>query len=137
MYSYFLASNGTDNVWYYNKWTPKEYSAAWSANTCLVGPMASLTLNQNTNINNFSSVTFNFTPHSDDFPEQSTRAKLYMRFDDGSTTEIENISVDGKLNAKPIGAIYNLNGQLIRNANSMDNLPKGIYIMNGKKYIVK
>ena len=137
MYSYFLASNGTDNVWYYNKWTPKEYSAAWSANTCLVGPMASLILNQNTNINNFSSVTFNFTPHSDDFPEQSTRAKLYMRFDDGSTTEIESISADGKFNAKPLGAIYNLNGQLIRNANSMDNLPKGIYIMNGKKYIVK
>ena len=34
--------------------------------------------------------------------------------------------------------IYSINGQLVRrNANTLDNLPKGIYIVNGKKHIVK
>ena len=34
--------------------------------------------------------------------------------------------------------VYSINGQLVRrNANTLDNLPKGIYIVNGKKHIVK
>ena len=34
--------------------------------------------------------------------------------------------------------IYSINGQLVRrNADTLDNLPKGIYIVNGKKHIVK
>lgn len=34
--------------------------------------------------------------------------------------------------------IYSINGQLVRrNANTLDNLPKGVYIVNGKKHIVK
>ena len=33
---------------------------------------------------------------------------------------------------------YSINGQLVRrNADTLDNLPKGIYIVNGKKHIVK
>lgn len=34
--------------------------------------------------------------------------------------------------------VYSINGQLVRrNAETLDNLPKGIYIVNGKKHIVK
>ena len=34
--------------------------------------------------------------------------------------------------------VYSINGQLVRrNADTIDNLPKGIYIVNGKKHIVK
>lgn len=35
------------------------------------------------------------------------------------------------------GKIYSLNGQLIGNANQVQSLPKGIYIINGKKMVVK
>ena len=42
MYSYFLASNGTQKVWYYNYWTDKDgkqlYQQPWSANTCIIVP---------------------------------------------------------------------------------------------------
>ena len=38
----------------------------------------------------------------------------------------------------PSGTVYNVNGQVVRrNATSVEGLPKGIYIMNNKKYIVK
>lgn len=34
--------------------------------------------------------------------------------------------------------VYSINGQLVRrNADTLDNLPRGIYIVNGKKHIVK
>ena len=34
--------------------------------------------------------------------------------------------------------VYSINGQLVRrNADTLDNLPKGIYIVNGEKHIVK
>ena len=34
--------------------------------------------------------------------------------------------------------VYRINGQPVRrNADTLDNLPKGIYIVNGKKHIVK
>ena len=52
-----------------------------------------------------------------------------------ATTGIQGIVDD--LNAKE-GNIYNLNGQLVRaNATSHDGLAKGVYIQNGKKFIVK
>lgn len=33
---------------------------------------------------------------------------------------------------KPDG-VYNINGQLLRKSNSLEGLPKGIYIVKGKK----
>ena len=33
--------------------------------------------------------------------------------------------------------VYTLDGRLVRTNGSLDNLPKGVYIMNGKKYVLK
>lgn len=33
--------------------------------------------------------------------------------------------------------IYSLSGQRLRNGNDLTGLPSGIYIVNGKKYVVK
>jgi hypothetical protein len=34
--------------------------------------------------------------------------------------------------------VFNLNGQMVKsNSTSLENLPKGIYIVNGKKYVVR
>lgn len=53
---------------------------------------------------------------------------------DGNATGIENI----EQNQADIYDIYNLQGQLIRkNATSLKGLAKGIYIVNGKKVMVK
>lgn len=35
------------------------------------------------------------------------------------------------------GTVYSLDGRLVRTNGSQDNLPKGVYIMNGKKFIQK
>ena len=49
-----------------------------------------------------------------------------------STTGISNIETSNKVLA---GKVFNLNGQLV--GTSTQNLNKGIYIVNGKKVIIK
>lgn len=58
-------------------------------------------------------------------------------FDDNSTTPIETIKVDD-LNRDTSGKVYSISGVLVKNnAADLNNLPKGIYVVNGKKYVVK
>ena len=49
---------------------------------------------------------------------------------DGETTGIAHINADGQMNLEE-GAVYNLNGQRVANPT------KGLYIVNGKKTIIK
>jgi len=57
--------------------------------------------------------------------------------EDGNTvTGIMNINAQGEISQ--LENIYNLNGQIVRaNATSTDGLSKGLYIVNGKKVIIK
>lgn len=58
-------------------------------------------------------------------------------FDDNSTTPIETVKVDD-LNRDTSGKVYSISGVLMENnAADLNNLPKGIYVVNGKKYVVK
>ena len=58
-------------------------------------------------------------------------------FDDGSITPIETVKVDD-LNRDTSGKVYSISGVLVKNnAADLNNLSKGIYVVNGKKYVVK
>ena len=61
-----------------------------------------------------------------------------------STTAIEKIVEDAERNNEPVqkihlNVVYNIKGQVVRNDGnaSLEGLPKGLYIVNGKKYMVK
>lgn len=63
-------------------------------------------------------------------PKNITPVNGYLIDFEGETTGIDSIGqTDGNAN----GAIYNLNG--IRMAQPLRNLPKGVYVVNGKKVI--
>ena len=58
-------------------------------------------------------------------------------FDDGSITPIETVKVDD-LNRDTSGKVYSISGVLVKNnAADLNSLSKGIYVVNGKKYVVK
>ena len=58
-------------------------------------------------------------------------------FDDSCITPIETVKVDD-LNRDTSGKVYSISGVLVKNnAADLNNLPKGIYVVNGKKYVVK
>lgn len=63
--------------------------------------------------------------------------KLSVDFGDGDITNgISDITVEGENNVNATG-IYNLNGQKVSDGTSTETLSKGIYIVNGKKYVVR
>lgn len=54
------------------------------------------------------------------------------------TTAIDGIKVSNMASSSVRSGVYNLNGQRVsENADHVDSLPKGIYIVNGKKVFVK
>ena len=60
------------------------------------------------------------------------RLYYYGSMSIASITDVETLVVDG---AKACSAVYNIHGQKV--GDSLDGLPKGLYICNGKKIMVK
>ena len=49
-------------------------------------------------------------------------------------TGIDDITTDPNSSvAKSLNGVYNIYGQRVSDGSSLDNLPQGIYIVNGKK----
>lgn len=63
---------------------------------------------------------------------------LSFSFDgDSSTTAIENVTRQEDAAVQADGFVYNLSGQRVGTRNNMSNLSSGIYIVAGKKVVVK
>ena len=63
---------------------------------------------------------------------------LSFSFDgDSSTTAIENVAGQEDAAVQTDGFVYNLSGQRVGTRNNMSNLSSGIYIVAGKKFVVK
>ena len=63
---------------------------------------------------------------------------LSFSFDgDSSTTAIENVTRQEDAAVQTDGFVYNLSGQRVGTRNNMSNLSSGIYIVGGKKVVVK
>ena len=63
---------------------------------------------------------------------------LSFSFDgDSSTTAIENVTRQEDAAVQTDGFVYNLSGQRVGTRNNMSNLSSGIYIVAGKKIVVK
>ncbi|MBR5686430.1 MAG: leucine-rich repeat domain-containing protein [Prevotella sp.] len=61
-------------------------------------------------------------------------------FEEVTADEIQEIINEAKAENKPvkhIDMVININGQVVREGTSLLGLPKGIYIVNGKKYMVR
>ena len=75
---------------------------------------------------------------------QAKDVKIWLDgVEDDTTTGIDDIIIDDPFNTPSTtykatdNAIYNLNGQLIRQECSTEGLPSGIYIVKGRKVIVR
>lgn len=62
--------------------------------------------------------------------------RLSFDFGDGELTGISDITTDGAEGTRMEG-VYNLNGQKVSDVDSTDNLPKGIYVVGGRKVVVR
>ena len=74
--------------------------------------------------------------------DNSSTAKSISLLIDGvedSTTGIADIhgSTDRTSYKRGIDGVFNINGQMVRRSCSLEGLPKGMYIVNGKKIIIR
>ena len=75
-----------------------------------------------------------------DLPAGSRRMELFVDgVADGSATAIDDITGPGTFTSRRRGldGVYSLDGQLLRHGTSTEGLPKGIYISDGRKVVVR
>lgn len=69
---------------------------------------------------------------------QGNAKALSFSFDgDSSTTAIENVAGQEDATVQTDEFVYNLSGQRVGTRNNMSNLSSGIYVVAGKKFVVK
>ena len=67
-----------------------------------------------------------------------TKLNLYIDGVANGTTGIDDVAFgDEEPTGKAAKGIYNMNGQLVSNGSDTTNLPAGMYIVNGKKCVVR
>lgn len=81
---------------------------------------------------------FELTPNT---PAQGKPSQVSLLIDgvEDSTTGIDDIhgSTDCTSYKRGIEGVFNINGQMVRRSCSLEGLPKGMYIVNGKKIIIR
>lgn len=150
-YSYYLSRSKSKqkNIWFYLD--SKTKIRAWNMYSAVIvaNPHDDIYIPEEAEIFKGKNPKYLFTGESDNFtgvPKSKTNYVMTFDEDNGSTTGIRDISnnskedaveyIDGKAiltdsNAK----VYNVSGQYV--GNSLSGLAKGIYIVNGNKYVVK
>lgn len=72
---------------------------------------------------------------------KTSRNTLSLMIDgvEDSATSIDDIhgSSNSTSYKRGIEGVFNMNGQMVRRDNSLEGLPKGMYVVNGKKVIIK
>lgn len=69
--------------------------------------------------------------------DKTNNNALSFDFGDGQTTDINNIVTETAPESATADGVYNLNGQKVAEGTSLNGLAKGIYIVNGRKHVVR
>ena len=154
-YSYFLGWDGNLNGgnggarFYYND-APSEYmqnNPTWANETGIILPIPANRFTNGFPYNISEATSFNdpaqwkISDLSDDsYTVSGTSSKTYnMVFDDEILFDSEATGIrvvnTGSSIAEDSQKVFTLDGQLV--GYSLNGLPKGIYVVNGKKYVVK
>ena len=74
-------------------------------------------------------------------PTEGTTKSVSLLIDgvEDSTTGIDDIhgSTDRTSYKRGIEGVFNMNGQMVRRSCSLEGLPKGMYVVNGKKIVIR
>jgi len=148
VYAFFVAKNSKNESKFFRE--KKGWGTKWNPYNTIVGLVTDEQQNgkpawERISLgDNDSYLKLNFTASSDFVDKLNTsQAKLMnmnVTYDEGDGTVTSIDRIDGKTTSELFGvasgAIYTLSGKRV-NATSLSELPKGIYIVGGKKYVVK
>ena len=123
-YSYMYNKKKSDTK--YKFWFYTGKTLAWEANKCLV---------QNVAPEGGKDDYDNFFGGNSENMAKVNQQSVFGNEDD-NVTEIEHVSIVAG-EGKDAQVIYNLNGEAVSRGNQAHTLPRGIYVKNGKKFVVR
>lgn len=141
-YAYFLGKKkGGSSKQFFRHTSATDRS--WSAYSCVIGgkcPAEAAVINMKTEEGDEikgNNVTFKFTADNDDFENADVKYKFTIEGEDGFDEAVNIEKIDGEVvNAAALeGDVFNVAGQRV--GTSIEGLSKGLYIVNGKKVLVK
>jgi hypothetical protein len=141
-YAYFLGKKkGGSSKQFFRHTSATDRS--WSAYSCVIGgkcPVEAAVINMKTEEGDEikgNNVTFKFTADNDDFENADVKYKFTIEGEDGFDEAVNIEKIDGEVvNAAALeGDVFNVAGQRV--GTSIEGLSKGLYIVNGKKVLVK
>lgn len=139
MYSYYLgkSKNGSHNFF-----RAVGDGIAWNIYSAIITPLSTLEYNLNSDASkdNITNIKLDVTDNTDDLVildgESTTNGGKPLTFlldeNNGTVTGIKEVSSSS---CYADGRIYTLGGQFV--GASFKGLPKGVYVKDGKKYVVK
>ncbi len=150
-YSYFLGWYGNGPAWW---WKPSTTATErhWAPNTCiiLVKKNSDETPEFVTSAGKQEVAHWNVTSSGFEFcqddtfadlkPSGSKRAGMVFGISDdsGTATGVSHVTIDtSKADVMDAAPIYNLNGQMVSRSGDTSSLGSGVYIRNGKKFVIK
>ena len=146
-HSYFLGWDTNQNgvAFFYQVEMPSSNIKNWNAYTCVIGvnwdnpKWVEATANDVSHWQTYTVSGDNMTSVSkdDSFPSAANGKITNMQFGTGETDAIETVHMGNKTVTFVSGRVYNLNGQVVGENGNIDHLGKGIYVVNGKKFVVK
>ena len=163
-YAYFVGKSKSQgqNIWFYKDWNagePGENGATapevyWPSLTSIVtafpGRSASIGYTERTYTTHegneyHKSWDLSFNNDADHFTvnDSQTGSPIRVRpvvafsFGRSAVSAIQEVEADGRVVTAPFGSVYNLRGQKVAEEGQLQSLPKGVYVINGKKFVVK
>ena len=140
-YAYFLGKKSGETSKRFFRYTSTA-SRNWSAYSSIVGGKcpenaAVITMVEKEDGEIKGNTTFEFTVDNDDFETSDVKYKFTIEGEDGFDEAVNIEKIDGEVvNATALeGDVFNLAGQRV--GTSIEGLSKGLYIVNGKKVLVK
>ncbi len=144
-YCYFLGWDSKSNraAFWYNR-VPNPASYDWNNQTGIICPNfnTDLQINPATSLSDPAKWTFGANDiANDDLKGGGNGANSITTMSFGGSVPVQTTGIE-EVATQPVvkadrGVVYNINGQVVRTDGSLNGLSKGIYIVNGKKYVVK
>ena len=134
-HAYFLAVDPANSFYpkYYRKSKENEKVASWSQYSAIIRPDATAL----SDIEAYMNLSTNGSSSAKSFDIE------FGKWEVVDVTAIEEIIAEAERKNQPVeqvhlNVVFDIKGQVIREgADSVEGLPKGLYIVNGKKYMVK
>lgn len=146
-YCYFLgfANNKVQYFWRYK--AIDQANRSWNTCTAIICPNWDTNAKLVAPASGLETIHWDFIPatgaeytfsQSDAYKgwEETKSANVELLFE-GETDGIQQIHTENGVMTNISGTIYNLNGQVVGRKGNTNNLGKGIYVVGGKKFVVK